>query len=145
MTQELKPKKKKISITTILGDPGKAVAQMLEDPDLIAKIPEVLAKCPPAAMQVLACSISQYLPPTKIEVNDVARATTDILRPMLQEDIVKTINSIPKDVKLNSGNLDELSEIRRQLVQISSAIKAIQDNLPAQIQEQVSIILNRRL
>jgi hypothetical protein len=46
---------------------------------------------------------------------------------------------------LNSGNLDELSEIRRQLVQISSAIKAIQDNLPAQIQEQVSIILNRRL
>jgi hypothetical protein len=145
MTQELKPKKKKISITTILGDPGKAVAQMLEDPDLIAKIPEVLAKCPPAAMQVLACSIAQYLPPTKIEVNDVARATTDILRPMLQEDIVKTINSIPKDVKLNSGNLDELSEIRRQLVQISSAIKAIQDNLPAQIQEQVSIILNRRL
>ena len=141
MTQELKPKKKKISITTILGDPGKAVAQMLEDPDLIAKIPEVLAKCPPAAMQVLACSIAQYLPPTKIEVNDVARATTDILRPMLQEDIVKTINSIPKDVKLNSGNLDELSEIRRQLVQISSAIKAIQDNLPAQIQEQVSIIL----
>jgi hypothetical protein len=96
-------------------------------------------------MQVLACSIAQYLPPTKIEVNDVARATTDILRPMLQEDIVKTINSIPKDVKLNSGNLDELSEIRRQLVQISSAIKAIQDNLPAQIQEQVSIILNRRL
>ena len=145
MTQELKPKKKKISITTILGDPGKAVAQMLEDPDLIAKIPEVLAKCPPAAMQVLACSIAQYLPPTKIEVNDVARATTDILRPMLQEDIVKTIYSIPKDVKLNSGNLDELSEIRRQLVQISSAIKAIQDNLPAQIQEQVSIILNRRL
>ena len=145
MTQELKPKKKKISITTILGDPGKAVAQMLEDPDLIAKIPEVLAKFPPAAMQVLACSIAQYLPPTKIEVNDVARATTDILRPMLQEDIVKTINSIPKDVKLNSGNLDELSEIRRQLVQISSAIKAIQDNLPAQIQEQVSIILNRRL
>ena len=145
MTHELKPKKKKISITTILGDPGKAVAQMLEDPDLIAKIPEVLAKCPPAAMQVLACSIAQYLPPTKIEVNDVARATTDILRPMLQEDIVKTINSIPKDVKLNSGNLDELSEIRRQLVQISSAIKAIQDNLPAQIQEQVSIILNRRL
>jgi hypothetical protein len=145
MTQELKPKKKKISITTILGDPGKAVAQMLEDPDLIAKIPEVLAKCPPAAMQVLACSIAQYLPPTKIEVNDVARATTDILRPMLQEDIVKTINSIPKDVKLNSGNLDELSEIRRQLVQISSAIKAIQDDLPAQIQEQVSIILNRRL
>jgi len=145
MTQELKPKKKKISITTILGDPGKAVAQMLEDPNLIAKIPEVLAKCPPAAMQVLACSIAQYLPPTKIEVNDVARATTYILRPMLQEDIVKTINSIPKDVKLNSGNLDELSEIRRQLVQISSAIKAIQDNLPAQIQEQVSIILNRRL
>jgi hypothetical protein len=132
MMQEQKPKKKKLSITTILGDPGKAVAQLMEDPDIMAKIPEVLAKCPPAAMKVLACSIAQYLPPTKIEVAELTRATTDILRPILKEDI---------EAPTIIGNAEGLAEIRKQLVQMSSAIKAIQDDLPEQIQAQVSAIV----
>jgi hypothetical protein len=156
MTQEQKPKKKKLSLMSVLGDPGKAVAELMEDPDIIAKIPEVLAKCPPAAMQVLACSIAPYLPPTKIEVDEVTRATADILRPILQEHIVKTINAIPKEATTGTGNVDELSdlikgqvstmvvdglsEVRKQLVHLATSIKAIQDGLPAQIQAQVSTI-----
>jgi len=161
MTQEQKPKKKKISLISLMGDPGKAVAQLMEDPDIIAKIPEVLAKCPPAAMQVLACSIAKYLPPTKIEVGEVTRATADILRPILQEDIVKTVNAIPKEATTGTVNVDELtdlikgqlstmvvnelSEFRKQLVQLATSIKAIQDNLPAQIQAQVSTIIKAEL
>ena len=135
MMQEQKPKKRKLNLMSVLGDPGKAVAELMEDPDIIAKLPEVLAKCPPAAMQVLACSIAPYLPPTKIEVDEVTRATADILRPILQEDIVKTVNAIPKE-----ATPDGLSEIRKQLIQLATSIKAIQDDLPAQIQAQVSII-----
>jgi len=141
MTQEQKPKKKKLSLMSVLGDPGKAVAELMEDPDIVAKIPEVLAKCPPAAMQVLACSIAQYLPPAKIEVDELTRATADILRPILQEHIVKTVNAIPKEAPTIIGNAEGLSEIRKQLVQMASAIKAIQDDLPVQIQAQVSAIV----
>ncbi len=135
MMQEQKPKKKKLNLMSVLGDPGKAVAELMEDPDIIAKLPEVLAKCPPVAMQVLACSIAPYLPPTKIEVDEVTRATADILRPILQEDIIKTVNAIPKET-----TTDGLSEIRKQLIQLATSIKAIQDDLPAQIQAQVSTI-----
>jgi hypothetical protein len=161
MTQEQKPKKKKISLISIMGDPGKAVAQMMEDPDIVAKIPEVLAKCPPAAMQVLACSIAPYLPQTKIEVDELTHATADILRPILQEHIVKTINAIPKEAATGTGNVDELSdlikgqvsimvvdglsEVRKQLVQLAASIKAIQDGLPSQIQAQVSTIVKAEL
>ncbi len=145
MTQEQKPKKKKISLMSVLSDPGKAVAELMEDPDIIAKIPEVLAKCPPAAMQVLACSVAQYLPPTKIEVDEITRATADILRPILQEHIVKTVNAIPKEVITGTSNVDGLSEIRKQLIQLASSIKAIQDDLPAQIQAQVSTIFKAEL
>ena len=161
MTQEQKPKKKKISITSILGDPSKAVAELMEDPDIIAKIPEVLAKCPPAAMKVLACSIAPYLPPTKIEGDALTHATADVHRPMLQEDIVKTINAIPKEATTGTGNVDELSdlikgqvstmvvnelsEFRKQLVQLAASIKVIQDGLPAQIQAQVSAIFKAEL
>ena len=141
MTQEQKPKKKKLSLMSVLGDPGKAVAELMEDPDIVAKIPEVLAKCPPAAMQVLACSIAQYLPPAKIEVDEITRATADILRPILQEHIVKTVNAIPKEAPTIIGNAEGLSEIRKQFVQMASAIKAIQDDLPVQIQAQVSAIV----
>ena len=141
MTQEQKPKKKKLSLMSVLGDPGKAVAELMEDPDIVAKIPEVLAKCPPAAMQVLACSIAQYLPPAKIEVDEITRAAADILRPLLQEHIVKTVNAIPKEAPTIIGNAEGLSEIRKQLVQMASAIKAIQDDLPVQIQAQVSAIV----
>jgi hypothetical protein len=157
MTQEQKPKKKKLSLMSVLGDPGKAVAELMEDPDIVAKIPEVLAKCPPAAMQVLACSVAQYLPPTKIEADEITRATADILRPILQEHIVKTVNAIPKGALIGTGNVDELSdlikgqvstmvvnelsEFRKQLVQLAASIKAIQDDLPAQIQAQVSTIV----
>lgn len=143
--EESKTKKKKISLATVLGDPAKAVTQLMEDPDIIAKFPEVLAKCPPAAMQILAGNIAQYLPPPTIEVEKVARATTDILRPLLQADIVKTINSIPKVPAPSSGNVDELAEIRKQLAQITSDIKAIQNDLPARIQEQMSNVLKREL
>ncbi len=161
MTQEQKPKKKKLSLISILGDPGKAVAELMEDPNIAAKLPEVLAKCPPAAMQVLASCIAQYLPPTKIEVDEVTRATAGILRPILQEDIVKTINAIPKEATTGTGNVDELidlikgqvstmvvdglSEFRKQLVQLATSIKAIQDDLPAQIQAQVSTIFKAEL
>ena len=145
MTQEQKPKKKKLSLMSVLDDPGKAVAELMEDPDIVAKIPEVLAKCPPAAMQVLACSIAPYLPPTKIEVDEVTRATADILRPILQEHIVKTVNAIPKEATTVTGNVDGLSEIRRQLIQLATSIKAIQDDLPAQIQAQVSTIFKAEL
>ena len=141
MTQEQKPKKKKLSLMSVLGDPGKAVAELMEDPDIVAKIPEVLAKCPPAAMQVLACSIAQYLPPAKIEVDEITRAAADILRPLLQEHIIKTVNAIPKEAPTIIGNAEGLSEIRKQLVQMASAIKAIQDDLPEQIQAQVSAIV----
>ena len=143
--QEPKTKKKKISLTTILGDPAKAVSQLMDDPDIIAKFPEVLAKCPPAAMQILAGNIAQYLPPPTIEVEKVARATTDILRPLLQEDILKAINSIPTGPTSSSGNVDELADIRKQLAQITSDIKAIQNDLPARVQEQVSNVLKREL
>jgi hypothetical protein len=139
--QEQKPKKKKLSLMSVMGDPGKAIAELMEDPDIVAKIPEVLAKCPPAAMQVLACNIAQYLPPAKIEVDELTRATADILRPILQEHIVKTVNAIPKETPTFIGNAKELSEIRKQLAQMASAIKAIQDDLPAQIQAQVSAIV----
>ena len=153
MTQEQKPKKKKLSLMSVLGDPGKAVAELMEDPDIMAKLPEVLAKCPPAAMQVLACSIAQYLPPTKVEVDELSRATADILRPIIQEDIVKTVNAIPKDAAIITGNSDEIKkkkkkkkyEIRKQLVQMAALIKAIQDDLPAQIQAQVSTIFKSEL
>lgn len=145
MTQEQKPKKKKLSLMSVLGDPGKAVAELMEDPDIIAKLPEVLAKCPPAAMQVLACSIAPYLPPTKIGVDEVTRATADIPRPILQEDIVKTVNAIPKEATTVTGNVDGLSEIRKQLIQLATSIKAIQDDLPAQIQAQVSTIFKAEL
>jgi|GEM_PF-3832862 len=107
-------------------------------------------------MQVLACSIAPYLPPTKIEVDEVTLATADILRPILQEDIVKTVNAIPKEVTTGTSNVDELSdlikgqvstmvvdelsEFRKQLVQLATSIKAIQDDLPAQIQARVSTI-----
>jgi len=137
VTQEQKPKKKKLSLMSVLGNPGKAVAQLMEDPEIIAKLPEVLAKCPPAAMQVLACSIAPYLPPTKIGVDEVTRATADIPRTILQEKIVNTDNAIPKEATI-TGNVDGMSEIRKQLVQLAASIKAIQDNLPAQIQAQVS-------
>jgi len=161
MTQEQKPKKKKLSLMAVLGDPGKAVAELMEDPDIVAKIPEVLAKCPPAAMQVLACSIAPYLPPTKIEVDEVTRATADILRPILQEDIINTVKSIAKEATTSTADVDKLiclikgqvsimvadglSEIRKQLVQLANSIKAIQDDLPAQIQAQVSTIFKAEL
>jgi len=161
MTQEQKPKKKKLSLMAVLGDPGKAVAELMEDPDIVAKIPEVLAKCPPAAMQVLACSIAPYLPPTKIEVDEVTRATADILRPILQEDIIKTVNAIPKEATTSTADVDKLiglikgqvstmvadglSEFRTQLVHLATSIKAIQDDLPAQIQAQVSTIFKAEL
>jgi len=145
MTQAQKPKKKKISLMSVLGDPAKAMAQLMEDPDIIAKIPEVLAKCPPAAMQVLACSIAKYLPPTKDEVGEITRATADIPHPILQEKIVNTDNAIPKEATTITGNVDGLSDIRKQLIQLSTSIKAIQDNLPAQIQAQVSTIIKAEL
>jgi hypothetical protein len=159
MTQEQKPKKKKLSLMSVMGDPGKAVAELMEDPDIIAKIPEVLAKCPPAAMKVLACSIAPYLPPTKIEGDALNHATANVQRPMLQEDIVKT--AIPKEATTGTGNgeqlidlikvqvatmvADELSEVRKQLVQLAASIKAMQDGLPAQIQAQVSAIFKAEL
>ncbi len=145
MTQEQKPKKKKLSLMSVLGNPGKAVAQLMEDPEIIAKLPEVLAKCPPAAMQVLACSIAPYLPPTKIGVGEVTRDTADIPHPILQEKIVNTDNAIPKEATTITGNVDGLSDIRKQLIQLSTSIKAIQDNLPAQIQAQVSTIIKAEL
>ncbi len=95
-------------------------------------------------MQVLACSVAQYLPPTKIEVDEITRATADILRPILQEHIVKTVNAIPKEATV-IGNVDGLSEIRKQLIQLATSIKAIQDDLPAQIQAQVSAIFKAEL
>lgn len=96
---------------------------------------------PPAALQVLACSIAQYLPPTKIEVDELTHTTANILRPILQEDILRTINAIPKEATTRTGNVDELSEIRKQLIHLAASIKAIQDDLPTQIQAQVSIII----
>ena len=130
---------------SVLGNPGKAVAQLMEDPEIIAKLPEVLAKCPPAAMQVLACSIAPYLPPTKIGVDEVTRATADIPRTLLQEKIVNTDSAIPKEATTITGNVDGMSEFRKQLVQLAASIKAIQDNLPAQIQAQVSAIIKAEL
>jgi hypothetical protein len=111
VTQEQKPKKKKLSLVSVLADPGKAVAELMEDPDIVAKLPEVLAKCPPAAMQVLACSIAPYLPPTKIGVDEVTRATADIPGPILQEDIVNTVNAKPKKASTSTANTDELTDL----------------------------------
>jgi hypothetical protein len=145
MTQEQKPKKKKLSLMSVLGDPGKAMAELMEDPDIIAKLPEVLAKCPPAAMQVLACSIAPYLPPKIIGVDEVTEATTDIPRPILQEIIVNNKNAISREATTVNGNVDGLSEIRKQLIQLATLIKAIQDDLPAQIKAQVSTILKAEL
>jgi len=160
MIQEQTPKKKKVGITAFLGDPGKAIAQLMEDPDIIAKIPEVLAKCPPAAMQVLACNIARYLPPPKI-VDDITYADANVLRPAMQPNIEKTANAIPKGTTTGTGNSDELndlikcqvatmvgnelSEVRKQLAQLTSSMKAIQDDLPAQIQARVSSIIKAEL
>jgi hypothetical protein len=161
MTQEEKPKKKKLSLMSVLGDPGKAVAQLMEDPDIIAKLPEVLAKCPPEAMKVLACSIAPYLPATKIEGGAVTRSTADILHPGLHEDIVMNANALPIEATTGKNNVDgpgdltkgplstmvvnELSEFRKQLVQLAASIKAIQDELPGQIQAQVSTVIKAEL
>jgi hypothetical protein len=49
--------------------------------------------------------------------------------------------SNPKEAPTIIGNAEGLSEIRKQLVQMASAIKAIQDDLPVQIQAQVSAIV----
>ena len=145
MTQEQKPKKKKVSLMSVLGDPGKAVAELMDDPDIIAKLPEILAKCPPSAMKVLACSIAPYLLPTKFRVDEVSESTPGIPRPLFQEDILKTVNAIPKEVTIAIDNVDELSEIRKQLGQLADSIKAIQDNLPSQIKTQVSIVVKSEL
>jgi len=120
MTQQQKPKKKKISLMSVLGDPAKAVAELMDDPDIIAKLPEVLAKCPPAAMQALACNIAPYLPTTKIGADEVTKSIADMPRPLLQADIVNTVNAIPKKVSLATGNADELSEIRSRSMTPSS-------------------------
>jgi hypothetical protein len=132
MTQEQKPKKKKISLMSVLNDPGKAVSEMMEDPDIVAKIPEVLAKCPPEAMKVLACSIAQYLPPTN-QVDEVTRATA--------------VNELSDYIKgqVSTMVVDELSEFRKQLAQLATSIKAIQDDLPSQIQAQASAIFKTEL
>ena len=138
MTQEQKPKKKKLSLMSVLNDPSKAVAELMEDPDIIAKLPEVLAKCPPGAMKVLACSIAPYLPSTKIRADEVTSAA-DITPPVFQEDIVKTTNTVPKEATV-IGNVDGLTEIRKQLIQLATSIKDIQDNLPARIRAQALTI-----
>jgi hypothetical protein len=36
MTQEQKPKKKKLSLMSVMGDPGKAIAELMEDPDIVS-------------------------------------------------------------------------------------------------------------
>ena len=145
MTQEHKPKKKKLSLMSVLADPGKAVAELMDDPDIVAKLPEVLAKCPPAAMQVLACSIAPYLPETRIGVDEVALAIADTRRPLVQEETASTDSAIRPKATTVTGNLDGLSEIRGQLTQLAALIKTIQDDLPTQIQAQVSTVFKAEL
>jgi hypothetical protein len=82
-------------------------------------------------------------------------------RPIPQEGIVKTVNATPKEATTGTGDVDELTDliksqvsimvvdklsgVRKQLFQLATSIKAIQDDLPAQIQAQVFTIFKAEL
>ncbi len=146
MTQERKPtsKKKALDITKILADPAAAIGELLESPEVMEKLPAVLAKLPPAAMGVLAERIAEYLP--KFPTAEEIAAKLEVQTPKLElsnESVAAIIDQVQGQLgRLLKNAMDKVAEEQTKLAE---QVKMMQDQQPALISQQVKVIFDKEL
>lgn len=132
------PKKKPaLNLTEILQDPGKAIGKLLDDPAVLAKFPEVLAKLPPEAMAPLAEKLAAYLKiPTAEEVAAV------MPQPASAEEIAVRLAPLMQSSSEGNGDVSVLvaaiTKNQEQLRELAGIVKSIQDEQPVMIQKALS-------
>lgn len=63
--------------------------KMAESLGIVEQIPDLIASIPPEVCQVIAGLLAPHLPAPTVEVNEIAKATVNILLPLLQDEVKK--------------------------------------------------------
>lgn len=145
MTQGQKPKKKRLDLAAVLTDPGKAIGELLEDPDVADKLAIAITKLPPAAIDTLAKKIAEYMPkpPTAEEIAaklQVEAILPESIAPASAAEIVDTVRG-----QLSDQITSDFNKIQTQITQIFEALKFHQDEEAQTIQKTVAMTFAQEL
>ncbi|MDP2730272.1 MAG: hypothetical protein Q8O55_07310 [Dehalococcoidales bacterium] len=143
MAEDSKPRKKKLNLSEVLSDPAKVIGELLEDPDVADKLALAVSKLPPAAMDVLAQKIAEYMPKpaTADEIAErlEVRMPEEAATPGNNGDIAELKNQLADMV------MDSFTKLQTQILQMLAQVKTMQDEQPALIQNNVASIFNQEL
>ncbi|MDP2651380.1 MAG: hypothetical protein Q8O98_02190 [bacterium] len=143
---ENKPPKKKFSLGKMIEDPGKAIGELLEDPDVADKLAIAVSKLPPASMDMLAGKIAEFMPkpPTADEIAAALEVRIPEGAPIPGDNgnngDIATLKNQMSDLVMDSFN-----KLQAQIMQMLAQVKAMQDEQPTLIQNNVASIFNQEL
>jgi hypothetical protein len=127
----------KFDLSKLLSNPAAYISDLLADPEISSKIPEVLSKLPPEAMEALAAEIAKHMPP--VELPSATEIAAELVKIMPQNNMPIDVAEIVAQVKgqISVQVVEGYKKLSETQLQLANSLKDLQDRQEQLIQATV--------
>jgi hypothetical protein len=127
----------KFDISKLLSNPAAYISDLLADPEISSKIPEILSKLPPEAMESLAAEIAKHMPPQ--DLPSAAEIAAELAKVMPQSNNPLDVAEIVAQVKgqISVQVVEGYKKLSETQLQMANSLKDLQDRQEQIIQATV--------